>query len=304
MLAAFVSLLLGQTLLLHPPWRDTEAAPHGKGNLYAPELVSHQGRHLLYYGAQGKDGHDRIHLAISEDGTTWKRQGVVLEDPNANHVNDPSVVVVDGVFHLFYTLARAGIRDVIAVATSTDGIHFSPGKIVLDPGPADAWDSLLVGRPSVLHTDGKFLLWYDGRKDLPLGAPDTGVPKAANSRRFVGLATSRDGKHFDRAANNPVFGQDAGGIHVSRVGAIYVMVYEGGKGTSWAKSSDGLAWTDQGLLAPAGTGDLDRHGHVTPFLVNTPKPKLLVGAAMAKTWDQNRVVEVSLQTLPSGWPKD
>lgn len=297
MLAVCLLLLGGQRLLLAPPWLETELAPHSKGNLYAPDLVIHQGRHLLYYGAQGKDGHDRIHLAISTDGANCKRHGVVLQDPKANHVNDPSVVVVDGVFHLFYTLARAGIRDVIAVATSTDGLHFSPGQIVLEPAPGDAWDSLLVGRPSVLFEQGQFKLWYDGRKDLPPGAPDPGVPTSPSSKRFVGLATSRDGKQFQRASNNPVFGHDAGGIHVFKGGTSYGMVYEGRKGTSWAKSVDGLVWTDQGLLAPAGTGDLDRHGHVTPFLVNSSKPKLLVGAAMAKTWDQNRVVEISLGPL-------
>ncbi|MCE2806227.1 MAG: hypothetical protein LW700_13615 [Gemmataceae bacterium] len=66
-------LALGQSLILDPPWQSTERAPHRKGNLYAPELVREQGRFFLYYGAQGVDGHDRIHLALSTDGITWKR---------------------------------------------------------------------------------------------------------------------------------------------------------------------------------------------------------------------------------------
>lgn len=43
-------------------------APHGKGNVYAPDIVRYQNQFYLYYGAQAKDGHDRIQLAISKNG--------------------------------------------------------------------------------------------------------------------------------------------------------------------------------------------------------------------------------------------
>ncbi|MFM8932543.1 MAG: hypothetical protein ACKOS8_11785 [Gemmataceae bacterium] len=294
MLTLLGLLAFGQSLILDPPWQSTERAPHRKGNLYAPELVRDQGRWFLFYGAQGADGHDRIHLAVSTDGITWKRQGVVLEDASANHVNDPSVVVRDGVFHLYYTLAREGLRDVIALATSRDGILFEKQRVVLGTGKEGAWDSLLAGRPSILFEDGKFRLWYDGRKDLPLGSPDKNAPKSANSTRAVGLAESVDGKHFERVGSGPVFGNDAGGVHVSRLKSGYTMVYEGRQGTRWASSPNGTGWTDRGLLAPVTGTPLDRHGHVTPFLVPGEKPRLLIGAAMAPTWDVNRLVEIRL----------
>jgi len=294
MLTLLGLLAFGQSLILDPPWQSTERALHRKGNLYAPEMVRDQGRWFLYYGAQGADGHDRIHLAVSTDGITWKRQGVVLEDASANHVNDPSVVVRDGVFHLYYTLAREGLRDVIALATSRDGILFEKQRVVLGTGKEGAWDSLLAGRPSILFEDGKFRLWYDGRKDLPLGSPDRNAPKSANSTRAVGLAESVDGKHFERVGSGPVFGNDAGGVHVSRLKSGYTIVYEGRQGTRWASSPDGTRWTDRGLLAPVTGTPLDRHGHVTPFLVPGEKPRLLIGAAMAPTWDVNRLVEIRL----------
>ena len=78
------------------PEGELQAAPHGKGNIYAAEVHREAGRWRMWFGAQAKDGHDRIHLAESEDGVTWKSLGVVLEDPDANHVNDPSVVKVEG----------------------------------------------------------------------------------------------------------------------------------------------------------------------------------------------------------------
>ena len=119
----FAALLI---LLLLPIWSDdptptgtpnelliqgqtgTELAPHGEGNVYAPEVHVEKGRYRMWYGGQGRDGHDRIHLAESDDGQNWVKQGVVLEDPEANHVNDPSLVRVGGTYSLFYTRAAAG----------------------------------------------------------------------------------------------------------------------------------------------------------------------------------------------------
>ena len=48
----------------------------------------------MFFGGQGKDGHDRIHLATSGDLQSWKQEGGVFAPPGVNHVNDPSVVIV------------------------------------------------------------------------------------------------------------------------------------------------------------------------------------------------------------------
>ena len=88
-------------------------APHGRGNLYAPDIIRHGSEYLMFFGGQGKDGHDRIHLATSADGEHWSQQGVVFEVSGANHVNDPSVVVSDGRLFMFYTLAMSGITDIV-----------------------------------------------------------------------------------------------------------------------------------------------------------------------------------------------
>ncbi len=37
----------------------------------------------MWFGGQGRDGHDRIHLDVSADGAQWEQRGVVLEDPAA-----------------------------------------------------------------------------------------------------------------------------------------------------------------------------------------------------------------------------
>jgi len=171
---------------------ESQRAPHGRGNVYAPEIVRSGTKLRMWFGGQGRDGHDRIHLAESVDGTSWEQRGVVLEDPSANHCNDPSVVNAEGVLFIFFTKAGAGVTDEISVATSSDGVHWQRRGTALAPGPAGAWDSWSVGRPSVLHEGGLFRMWYDGRKDLPTGAPDAAAPKSDASRRHVGYATSDD----------------------------------------------------------------------------------------------------------------
>ena len=305
--ACLVGLVAGPSLAndraVRPILRGTattELAPHGEGNVYAPDVLVEGGLIRLWYGGQGRDGHDRIHLAESKDGIHWVRHGVVLDRGDANHVNDPSVVKVGRIYNLYYTRAMAGVVDEIALATSKDGVVWTPQGVVLRPGGAGEWDCLLVGRPSVRHEGGRFHMWYDGRKDLPPGAPAEGVTKSPTSRRSVGYATSTDGRKWTKHAHNPVLGGDAGGVDVKRVGDGYVMVYESHEGTKAATSHDGLSWKDRGLWIPRSGGEADRHGQVTPMLLvgTEGRPSALYfGAAGAASWDRNAIAAFE---IPAG----
>ena len=277
------------------PTGDLQAAPHGAGNAYAPEILVENGVYRMWYGAQGRDGHDRILLAESADGLAWEPKGVALDHGSANHVNDPSVVKVGETFFLYYTRAPVDIRDEIALATSPDGVSWQAQGTVLGPGADGAWDSLLVGRPSVLYENGRFRMWYDGRCDLPVGAPAAGVPKSDRSVRAVGYAESVDGLTWIRPQAEPVFGEDAGGVHVVRVGATLVMTVESREGTGLATSPDGLTWQSQRLLVDRSGTNVDRFGHVTPFLLVEPeRVTLFAGAASSASWDHNRIMRVPL----------
>jgi sucrose-6-phosphate hydrolase SacC (GH32 family) len=266
---------------------ETQSGVHGKGNVYAPDVHFYDGKYWIWFGGQGRDGHDRIHLAQSNDGKAWKQLGVVLDNGSANHVNDPSLVRAKGEWWMFYTVALVDVVDEIALATSRDGVHWKKRQTVLAPSEPPGWDSLLVGRPSVLHENGVFKMWYDGCKDLPLNAPAKNVPKSASSQRFVGYAESKDGLKWERKSAAPTFNQ-ATAAHVSRVGAGSVMVYESHAGTQFATSKDGMTWQRGGLLAEK-SSDFDKFGHVTPFLFSgkNGKPTLYFGAAREGTWDVN-----------------
>ena len=109
----------------------SESGVHGKGNVYAPDVCVVDGHWRMWYGGQGNDGHDRIHLAESRDGLTWEKRGVVLQDKDANHVNDPSVVHVGNEWWMYYTRAATDVLDEIALAVSRDGVVWEKRGIVL-----------------------------------------------------------------------------------------------------------------------------------------------------------------------------
>ncbi len=257
---------------------ETELAPHGDGNVYAPEVHFENGLYRMWYGGQGTDRHDRIFYAESSDGLAWQKKGVVLDIDAADHVNDPTVVKVGDVYFMYYTRAMKWVSDAIHVATSSDGVNWQPRGVAVAPGEKGQWDSLLVGRPSVLHEDGVFKMWYDGRKE---------------DRRSVGYATSADGIVWQEHPANPVFDpvDGPGGIHVAKVEGVYVMLYEFFDGVRLATSPDGLEWHSHGLWLKISGQPFDQHGHVTPFLLlrGTRPWAVYFGAAARLSWDNNAI---------------
>jgi hypothetical protein len=275
----------------------TELAPHGTGNVYAPEVHRDGGGWRMWYGGQGRDGHDRIHLAESADGVRWVKRGVVLDRGTANHVNDPTVVRADDRWWMFYTVAEQAELDEIAAATSRDGVSWEKRGVVLKKGEGQAWDSWKVGRPSALHEGGLFRLWFDGQPTPEAAAANPLAATVKREGRAVGYAESRDGLTW-RRRREPVFREGAGAVAVMRDGERLVMVIESGQGTRWATSSDGLAWQSRGLLLGLGGSDADRFGQVTPFLLrHGNQVTLYFGAAGRKSWDGNAVAS-ALVSLP------
>ena len=291
-------VVANQPLVILQGDAPSESGVHGKGNVYAPDVCVVDGHWRMWYGGQGNDGHDRIHLAESRDGLTWEKRGVVLEDKDANHVNDPSVVRVGNEWWMYYTCAATDVLDEIALAVSRDGVVWEKRGIVLRPGAPGAWDALLVGRPSVLRENGRFRMWYDGRADLPPDAPATGVPKSPTSRRSVGYAESADGVRWQRHGREPVFQDGAGAVHVAHIGSRYLMVYESHQGTQCAVSADGLRWTARGFLLRNSGTPLDGHGQVTPFLWSDAtgrQVRLFFGGARDAMWNRNLICSQPIQ---------
>lgn len=280
---------------------ETELAPHGTGNIYAPEIRRDGQRLLMWYGGQGKDGHDRIHLAVSEDhGEHWEKRGVVLENGSANHVNDPTVVRVDDTWWMFYTVAETAENDQIAAATSSDGMHWNPKGVVLPVGNSEDWDSYKVGRPSVMFESGKFRMWYDVQSTEAAAKVNEVAKKVRQSGRAIAYAESCDGIHWTRTAE-PVF-YGVGAVDVARFEEKLIMTWESHHGVHWADSRNGLDWKSRGMLTSLTGESLDKFGQVTPFLdLNNPhQPILYFGGASRRTWDGNAIMQTVISELPQG----
>lgn len=268
-------------------------AAQGADNVYAPDLHEFAGLRIMWYGAQGADGHDRVYLAWSRDGAQWRKwpsdaaPAPVLDVGTSNHVNDPSVLRVGDGWRMYYTDAPTAENDEIWLAESATLTGFRKTARVLGRGPVGAWDGDKVGRPSVLYEGGLYRMWYDG---------------SAGGRRHVGLATSADGVTFTRAPQNPVL-LDAGAVDVKRVGGVYVMLREGGDGTYLAISKDGVCWVDRGKLVGLSGGAFDRYGQVTPSLeLDGDRVRALwFGGASAPAWNKNRIAAAfPMGAAPSG----
>lgn len=115
----------------------------------------------------------------------------------------------------------------------------------------------------------------------------------ADESQFSSFAESTSAPYGGDRRDEPVFGEDAGGIHVFESGDELALVIESCGGMRWATGSDGITWKSRGLLYPK---DSDSpHGHVTPFVLSgSASWRLFYGAARAETWDQNSIYSTVL----------
>ena len=123
------------------------------------------------------------------------------------------------------------------LATSKDGFNFIEEGPVFTPSE-DEWDSLSVVTARILYDDGIYIMGYAGddkEKDYP---------------RRVGMAFSKDLRHWVKYPGNPVFQGGAPGSWESRAiwfpeifrqGDKYYMWYEGYNGEG---SQVGMAVSD------------------------------------------------------------
>ncbi|MCX6021418.1 MAG: hypothetical protein NTZ05_06765 [Chloroflexi bacterium] len=180
----------------------------------------------------------------------------------------------------------------IGRAESPDGIRWERDAApVLTPGPPAAWDSVSVHDPRVVREGETYRMWYSG----------------FDGRSWrIGLASSGDGRRWDRHPANPVLSPgpdgawDAAAVaysSVEREPGGYRMWYQGQDQRGvWrigaAASPDGVAWTKDERnpllgLGAAGAWDAERVftpatdlKHAPSLLWYTGGPMWGIGAAL------------------------
>ena len=201
----------------------------------------------------GGDGNTvRIGYATSIDGATWNKDTIhspVLDvgapgEWDDYAVNWPSVVFVNGIYHMWYAGFPNSSVCEIGHATSPDGLVWikDPDNPVLEQGPAGSWDSYWVDTPFIIFENDTFHLWYSGGSGSDLAQ--------------IGYATTTNpnGKNWTKYSGNPVLSATSGTWDWPRVecpsiatynDTLYIF-YSGGTydqhNIGFATSTDKVTW--------------------------------------------------------------
>ncbi|MFP4385052.1 MAG: hypothetical protein ACLFST_07610 [Spirochaetia bacterium] len=199
---------------------------------------------FLYYSGHPNQGKASIGLAVSTDGTAFRKADL---NPVIRNAIAPETVFHNGKLHLFYQRDTAGYFELYKCAGS-DGYHFDAGneQKVFGPSGADgAFDCFSVSTCRIWKEAGWFYMTYGGcrrYKDYP---------------EAFGLARSRNLETWERYPGNPVLTRGAPGewdegavwfATVHREGGTRYLWYEG-TGTSGKhgdRASDECRGSDYG----------------------------------------------------------
>jgi predicted GH43/DUF377 family glycosyl hydrolase len=122
-------------------------------------------------------------------------------------VSAPNVLKTENSYSMYYDGHGNGTTSMIGMATSSDGIHWTkyndpdttdPAFTESDPvltASSTGWDSTRVIDPNVVQTSNGWIMIY---------LATTGTGKFAGNEFSFGIASSRDGIHWEQSAQNPI----------------------------------------------------------------------------------------------------
>ncbi len=153
----------------------------------------------------------------------------------------PVARITAGILSVFLFTAAVKAADPLRGPEFPDElVHFEPGsKEVLFAGTGqDTWDQKIRERSYILHEGKTWRLWYNGYN------------KTRTPTHFLGYATSKDGRQWQRSHEAPIY--DQGWIEdvcvVKHAGNYYLFSEGRADITHLLKSKDGRHWTEQGNL--------------------------------------------------------
>lgn len=153
--------------LLQKPWKKEPFAltfdpKVGENHLWAPHVVQKGDTFYMFYcaGSLKSNYHYQINLATSKDLSHWTRYGKNPLFEDFYDARDPMVLLIDGVYHLYYTanLDRGESNHIVNVRTSRDLLHWSPARVAFVHPEKGTWGGPTES-PFVVHYGDHFYLF-------------------------------------------------------------------------------------------------------------------------------------------------
>lgn len=249
----------------HPanPVLNTGGGPNDwdRAWVLSPSVILKDSSYVMWYS--GDDGTVyQTGRATSPDGVTWSKDPLnpVLRAglPSAwdrSGAWEAKVILSGNQFSMAYTGADArfgpGSTWRIGRATSSDGRSWVRDALnpLLKEGDPNSWESFCTNAPTILFDGSMYHLWYEAHRGSWFTYAEAGI----------GHATSEDGIHWTKQAENPVLtagppgSWDELGVgqpHVIYDSGFFHMWYAGNEqldldvisGIGYAVSTDGTHW--------------------------------------------------------------
>src|SRR2546426_3383575 len=190
-------------------WRRVSShpviSPHGdsweSAGTFNPAVIIHQGKFVMPYRAQDKNGTSRLGYAESGDGIHFTRWPEPVLSPEADYekdggVEDPRLQSFGDTFYLTYTGYNKKDAQ-LCLATSLDLIHWERKGVIL-PAYKGNWNKGWTKSGAIVpeKIDGKYWMYWLGT--------------AADKTDQMGLSYSSDPVHWTEATQTPVLPRRAG----------------------------------------------------------------------------------------------
>lgn len=191
----------------NPVLRPVSTSSFDARGLASPSVVQEaDGSFTMFYIGHGADAADRVGCARSPDGQRWRRAGVVLDLATSPWMK-PRLTALRvhreaSVYRMWLAgTFRWGSRtiDGVSLAFSSDGRTWTldPHSPVLRP-ERTGWDSFRILSLDAERAEPQgYRLWYVGTHQERQGDAWIEIGQ-------VGLATSRDGVHWQKHRRNPL----------------------------------------------------------------------------------------------------
>ena len=185
---------------------DPILRPSGDGwesaGTFNPAVIQHDGKYVMLYRAQDRNGTSRLGYASSTDGVHFERRPDPVLSPEAPYekdggVEDPRLVKIGSTYYLTYTAYNKKDAQ-LALATSSDLIHWNRKGVIL-PAYEGNWNTGWTKSGAILDQkiNGKYWMYFLGTRD---------------KKDLTGIAWSADLLHWTEASNQPVLPSVPGGF--------------------------------------------------------------------------------------------